>query len=57
MSSLVKELELAVSTISMVWCKQDWYEGLAKAAVDAERLKVVRTRDEKMDKMERMLCS
>lgn len=52
MSGLAKELELAVSTISMVW-----YEGLAKTACDAEHLKVVRTRHEKMNKMERMLCS
>ncbi|MPC97218.1 Tigger transposable element-derived protein 1 [Portunus trituberculatus] len=56
-SSSVKELGLAGSTVSTMWCKRDRYKGLAKTAVDAERLKVVRTRNEKIDKMECMLCS
>ncbi|MPC91288.1 hypothetical protein E2C01_086313 [Portunus trituberculatus] len=51
-SSLAKELRLTVSTVSTVWCKWDRYEGPAKTAVDAECLKVVWMRDEKMNKME-----
>ena len=57
MSGLAKEMNLAKSTVSTVWCKRESYEALSKSAAFGERMLVVKKRDPRMEKMENMLCS